>query len=53
MADELRLKMPECHVTFRDVLIAVNLRHGTNDITACLGCFRPEKIRRLRPGLDL
>ena len=31
MADEFCLKMPDFHVTFRDVLHAVNLRLGTND----------------------
>ena len=30
MADEFRLKMPDFHVTFRDLLYAVNLRHGTD-----------------------
>ena len=30
MADEFCLKMPDFHVTFRDLLHAVNLRHGTN-----------------------
>ena len=33
MADEFRLKMPDFHVTFRDVLHAVNLRHGTDNFT--------------------
>ena len=30
MADEFCLKMPDSHVTFRDLLHAVNLRHGTD-----------------------
>ena len=30
MADEFCLKMPDFHVTFRDLSYAVNLRHGTN-----------------------
>ena len=30
MADEFCLKMPDFHVTFRDILHAVNLRYGTN-----------------------
>ena len=34
MADEFCLKMPDFHVTFRDVLYAVNLRHGTGGFTS-------------------
>ena len=34
MADEFCLKMPDFHVTFRDLLHAVNVRHGTNDFTS-------------------
>ena len=34
MADEFCLKMPEFHVTFRDLLHAINLRHGTNGFTS-------------------
>ena len=34
MADEFYLKMPDFHVTFRDLLHAVNLRHGTNGFTS-------------------
>ena len=34
MADEFCLKMPDFHVTFRDLLHAVNLRHGTNVFTS-------------------
>ena len=34
MADECCLKMPDFHVTFRDLLHAVNLRHGTNGFTS-------------------
>ena len=30
MADEFCLKMPDFQVTFRDLLHAVNLRHGTD-----------------------
>ena len=30
MTDEFCPKMPDFHVTFRDLLHAVNLRHGTN-----------------------
>jgi hypothetical protein len=44
------------HVTFRVLLHAVNLRHGTTGFTSppkegVLGIFSPWKIRRLRPGL--
>ena len=34
MADEFCLKMPDFHVTLRDLLHAVNLRHGTNGFTS-------------------
>ena len=34
MVDELCLKMPDFHVTFRDILQAVNLRHGTDGYTS-------------------
>ena len=34
MADEFCLKMPDFHVTFRDLSHAVNLRHGTNGFTS-------------------
>ena len=34
MADEFCLKMPDFHVTFRDLLHAVYLRHGTNGFTS-------------------
>ena len=48
MADEFRLKMPDFHVTFRDLLHAVNLRHGTDGFTSLpkegvLRIFCPEK----------
>ena len=33
MADEFCLKMPDFHVTFRDLLHAINL-HGTNSFTS-------------------
>ena len=57
MADEFCLKMPDFHVTFRDILHAVNLRHGTNSFTSfpkegVLRIFFALKIRRLRPGLN-
>ena len=34
IADEFFLKMPDFHVTFTDLLHAVNLRHGTNGFTS-------------------
>ena len=34
MADEFCLKMPDFYVTFRDLLHAANLRHGTNGFTS-------------------
>jgi hypothetical protein len=45
------------HVTFRDLLHAVNLRHGTTGFTSppqedAVGIFSPWKIRQLRPGLN-
>ena len=49
MADEFCLKMPDFHLTFRDLLHAVNLRHGTNGFTSLPKegvlsiFFRPEK----------
>jgi hypothetical protein len=33
MADEILPEMPDFHVAFRDVLHAVNLRHGTDGFT--------------------
>ena len=49
MADEFCLKMPDFHLTFRDLLHAVNLRHGTNGFTSL-----PKALKnvRLRPGLN-
>ena len=49
MADEFCLKMPDFHVTFRDLLHAVNQRNGTNGFTSLPKegvlriFFRPEK----------
>ena len=34
LGDEFCLKMPDFHVTFRDILHAVNLRHGTNGFSS-------------------
>ena len=34
MADKVCLKMPDFHVTLRDLLHAVNLRHGTDGFTS-------------------
>ena len=58
MADEFCLKMPDFHVTFRDLSHAVNLRHGTNGVTSLPKegvlriFFSPWKVRRLQPGLN-
>ena len=51
MTDEFCLKMPEFHVTFRDLSHAVNLRHGTEGFTyppkeGELRIFSPKKIQR-------
>jgi hypothetical protein len=50
-------EMPDFHVEFRNILHAVNLRHGTDGFTSppkegVLRIFSPWKIRRLRPGLN-
>ena len=47
----------DLHVTFRDFLHAVKLRHGTDGFTSptkegVLRIFSPLKIRRLRPGAN-
>jgi hypothetical protein len=34
MADEILPEMPDFHVAFRDLLHAVNLRHGTDGFTS-------------------
>ena len=34
MADEFCMKMPDFYVTFRDLLRAVNLRHGAGGFTS-------------------
>ena len=57
MADEFCLKMPDFDVTFRDLLHAVNLRHGTDSFTSppkegVLSIFLPWEIQRLRSGLN-
>jgi hypothetical protein len=49
--------MSNFHIAFRDLLHAVNLRHGTDGFTSPpkeggLRIFLPWKIRRLRPGLN-
>ena len=46
--DEFCLKMPDFHVTFMELLNAVNLRHGTDGFTSpkregMLMIFGPEK----------
>ena len=57
MVYEFCLKMSDFHVTFRDLLHAVNLRHGTDGFTSSqkegvLKIFSPWKIQRLRSGLN-
>ena len=49
--------MHDFHGTFRDLLHAANLRHGTDGFTSplkegVLRIFSPLKIRWLRPGLN-
>ena len=49
--------MHDFHGTFRDLLHAANVRHGTDGFTSppkegALRIFSPEKIRWLRPGLN-
>jgi hypothetical protein len=34
MAGKFSLKMPDFHVAFRDLLHAVNIRHGTHGFTS-------------------
>ena len=51
MADEFRLKMPDFHVTFRDLLHAVNLRHGIKGFTS-LPKEGVLSIFSLRPSLN-
>ena len=34
MGEKFCLKMPDFHITFRDLLHAVNRRHGTDDFTS-------------------
>jgi hypothetical protein len=50
MAGKFILKTPDFHVAFRDLLHAINLRHGTHDFTSLpkegmlrIFYFRPEK----------
>ena len=57
MADKFCLKMSDFHVTFRDLLNALNMWHGTNGFTSfakedVLRMFSPWKMRRLWPGLN-
>ena len=59
MADEFCLKMPDFHVTFKDLLHAVNLRHGTNGFTSPpkegelrIFFFRPEKSNDFGWGFE-
>jgi hypothetical protein len=48
MAGKFRLKMPDFHLAFRDLLHATNVRHGTHSSTSLpkegvLRVFYPEK----------
>ena len=58
MDDEFCLKMPDFHVTFRDLLHAVNLRHGTDGFTSppkegvLKIFFSPWENQRLRSVLN-
>ena len=58
MTDEFCLKKPDFHVTFRYLLQAVNLRHGTNGFTSLpkegvlRTFFRPEKSDGFGPGFE-
>jgi hypothetical protein len=47
MAGKFSLKMPDFHVAFRDLLHAVNLRHGTHSFTSL------PKGRRAKDSLAL
>jgi hypothetical protein len=54
------LKMPDFHIAFRDLLLAVNLRHGTHSFTSLPEgrraedfFFRPEKSDGFGAGLNL
>ena len=58
MADEFWLKMPGFHVIFRDLLRAVNLRHGTDGFTyppneGVLGIFFALKNPTASVGFEL
>jgi hypothetical protein len=51
-------EMPDFHVAFKDLLHALNLRHGTDGFTSppkegVLRIFSPWTLWRLRPGLNL
>ena len=52
MADEFCLKMPDFHVTFRDLLHAVNLRHGTDGFTSPPRIFSPWKNSTVSVGMN-
>jgi hypothetical protein len=60
MAGKFSLKMPDFHVAFRDLLHAVNMRHGSDGFTSPSEgrraedfFFRPEKSDGFGPGLNL
>ena len=57
MADEFCLQMPDFHVTFSDLLHAVNLRHRTDGFTSPpkeggLRIFSPSKIPTASVGFE-
>ena len=53
MADEFCLKMSDFHVTFSDLLHAVNLRLGTNDFTSLPKDFFALKNPTASAGFEL
>ena len=58
MTDEFYLKMPDFHVTLRDLLHAANLRHGKKRLyfpsegRRAEEFFRPENFNGFRPGMN-
>jgi hypothetical protein len=49
MAGTFSLKMPDFHVAFRDLLHAVNIRHGAHSFTSLLkeGMMRILSLRKI------
>jgi hypothetical protein len=48
MAGKFSLKMPDLHVAFRDLLRAINLRHGNHSFTSLSEGRRAEDIFALK-----